>query len=87
MSVVESGNTASAAHYNNLRTRVINAASDFGIDLATIEVYLGTTMPAKTAGESISNEDYDKLFLATHMAPLGSLHPPAQAQLVLVTMI
>jgi hypothetical protein len=66
MSVVESGNTASAAHYNNLRTRVINAASDFGIDLATIEVYLGTTMPAKTAGESISNEDYDKLFLIVY---------------------
>lgn len=66
MSVVESGNTASAAHYNNLRTRVINAASDFGIDLATIEVYLGTTIPAKTAGETISNEDYDKLFLVVY---------------------
>ena len=66
MSIVESGNTASAGHYNDLRTRVINVASSFGIDLATIEVYLGTTLPAKTAGESISNEDYDKLFLVVY---------------------
>lgn len=66
MSIVEIGNTATAAQYNDLRTRIINAAAQFGISLATIEVYLGTSMPAKVAGDAISNEDWDKLYVIVY---------------------
>lgn len=63
---VEPGFEATASGYNDLRTRVITLCQNIGVTLAFIEVYLGESFPAKVAGDTITNQDYDKLFLVIY---------------------
>lgn len=66
MAEVTLGQGITAAQYNDLRTRMLAVCTDYGLTQAQIESYLGTTWPAKTAGSSISNTDWDKLFLVIY---------------------
>ena len=63
MAEVTLGQGITAAQYNDLRTRMLAVCADYGLTTAIIESYLGTTWPVKTAGSTISNTDWDKLFL------------------------
>lgn len=63
---VEPGFEATAAQYNDLRSRVLVLCQNIGVTLAFIEVYLGETFPAKVAGDKITNQDYDKFFLVLY---------------------
>jgi hypothetical protein len=63
---VEPGFEATASGYNDLRSRVLTLCQNIGVTLAFIEVYLGETFPAKVAGDTITNQDYDKLFLVLY---------------------
>lgn len=76
MAEVVVGQGITAAAYNDLRTRMLAVCSDYGLTQAIIESYLGTTWPAKTAGSTISNTDWDKLFLVIYWCRVHQTNAP-----------
>lgn len=62
--VVAVGDEITAAHYNDLRTRIIALAGTYGVTTTMINTYLGAegSFDAVTAGETLNNVHFDKAF-------------------------